>query len=64
MPLYLYRCTSCEHEWEEVRFVSQRDKDITCPKCQSKGTKIPNFSGGIQLKHMPFESGAKHWGDN
>lgn len=34
MPLYDYKCTVCDHEFEEFRHVEDR-LDMTCPKCQS-----------------------------
>ncbi len=32
MPIYEYRCESCEHEFEELVFGQDRPK---CPKCEA-----------------------------
>lgn len=32
MPLFEYRCVSCDHEFEELVF---GDAKVECPKCQA-----------------------------
>ena len=36
MPLYEYKCNSCEAEFEMLRWLTDRDDDVTCPKCGEK----------------------------
>ena len=33
MPIYEYKCQKCGHEFEELVF---EEKEIKCPKCNSK----------------------------
>lgn len=33
MPLYEYRCRKCDHEFEQMRSLKDRDQDVSCPKC-------------------------------
>ncbi len=37
MPIYEYRCTRCEHEFEELVF--DRDATPACPECGAKKVK-------------------------
>ncbi len=39
MPLYEYRCKKCGAIFDKLRPVSQPDKDIRCPRCQSEETE-------------------------
>lgn len=36
MPMYEYRCKECGHQYEQLRRMSEADKDLTCPRCASK----------------------------
>lgn len=40
MPLYDYRCTKCNHVFEEFRRISEREEPISkpCPSCETIGT--------------------------
>ena len=51
MPLYKYRCSSCENTFEELRRMDDRNKPISCPECgaNSELTLSPN------AKVFPFE---------
>ncbi|HID85947.1 MAG TPA: zinc ribbon domain-containing protein [Anaerolineae bacterium] len=35
MPIYEYRCQSCQTRFELRRSFSQADDPVTCPQCQS-----------------------------
>ena len=37
MPLYVYTCSKCKHEFEEIVFTS--DPPPKCPKCKGKVAK-------------------------
>ncbi|WP_321473707.1 zinc ribbon domain-containing protein [uncultured Paludibaculum sp.] len=36
MPMYEYRCTECGHLYEQLRRMSDSDKDLVCPRCASR----------------------------
>ena len=40
MPIYEYRCESCEHSFELLSDVDKRDYPLkeSCPECKCKGT--------------------------
>ncbi len=38
MPLYLYRCRRCGHNFELLRRIGDADSHLECPEC---GTKEP-----------------------
>ena len=35
MPFYEYVCRGCGHEFEMMRAMSERDRPLRCPTCQS-----------------------------
>lgn len=35
MPMYEYRCLTCDTRFDRLRRMDQDDSDITCPHCQS-----------------------------
>ena len=39
MPTYDYVCDACEHTFEQVKMISERDQPISepCPKCKKEG---------------------------
>jgi len=39
MPLYQYKCNECSKEFEELRKMSEADREIECPSCGSKDVK-------------------------
>lgn len=50
MPLYQYRCTTCQHEFEVIHPVAQAAPD--CPDCESdqvtrRITSAPTFAKGV-----------------
>lgn len=50
MPIYEYKCDSCEHQFEELQEVKE-DPLTLCPKCDKKtlrrlfGTPALKFNG-------------------
>jgi len=56
MPTYNYRCTSCEHEFEEFQRITDNPLD-TCPKCGEKKIKrLITGGSGFVLKGSGFYS--------
>lgn len=39
MPMYEYRCADCGRHYEELRRMSEADKDLQCPECASKNVE-------------------------
>ncbi|MEF9426841.1 MAG: zinc ribbon domain-containing protein [Candidatus Mariimomonas ferrooxydans] len=37
MPIFEYKCQSCEKEFEKL--VSRTDSEVSCPNCSSKNIK-------------------------
>jgi len=35
MPIYEYKCKSCDETFESYRGLMARDSDVKCPKCGS-----------------------------
>jgi putative FmdB family regulatory protein len=35
MPIYEYRCKSCENRFEKLRPIAEMDGPTPCPRCQS-----------------------------
>ena len=48
MPLYEYRCPSCNHRFELLRNRSADEAEVRCPACGSAGVErqVSTFSGG------------------
>lgn len=38
MPLYEYKCSHCETQFDALRAMSEADAPITCPQCGSEET--------------------------
>lgn len=38
MPIYEYKCKSCDSRFETLRPVSQADAPIACPQCEGSET--------------------------
>jgi len=46
MPLYEYRCDSCEKTFEVIRRITEKD-DVKCPECGRKAKKqVTGFALG------------------
>ncbi len=42
MPIYEYRCDSCEKEFEQMRPISQSGDPAKCPTCGADSQKLPS----------------------
>jgi len=38
MPIYEFHCDACDHTFDHMTSMSNRDEKTTCPKCNSKKT--------------------------
>jgi putative FmdB family regulatory protein len=36
MPIYEYRCQSCDHKFEMLRNIRDNDNDVECPECHER----------------------------
>jgi len=36
MPMYEYRCRECGATYEQLRRMSDADRDLECPQCRSE----------------------------
>ena len=39
MPIYEYKCDECGSEYEQIRRMSDADRDLECPSCKSHEVK-------------------------
>ena len=47
MPLYEYRCETCDEVFSELRCMSDREAPIECPHCGGAGkVQISSFAQG------------------
>ncbi len=48
MPIYEYRCQECGRTYEQLRRMSEADKDLQCPACCSRKVErqVSSFSAG------------------
>ena len=63
MPIYEYRCESCNHEMEAVQKISE-DSLVKCPACGNDTLKKIISAAGFRLKgggwyETDFKSGKK-----
>lgn len=50
MPIYVYRCEQCEHEYDRLEKLSDPPQD-ECPVCNGTGRRIiTGAHGKFQLK--------------
>ncbi|MFH1862446.1 MAG: zinc ribbon domain-containing protein [bacterium] len=35
MPIFEYHCPDCQEDFEELRTLSDRDRELPCPRCGS-----------------------------
>ena len=45
MPIYEYRCSSCQREFELRRSFSEVDSPAACPTCGSPGQRLLSVFG-------------------
>jgi putative FmdB family regulatory protein len=41
MPLYDFKCTHCQHEWEEL--AKNTEKELGCVECGWKAVRLENY---------------------
>lgn len=48
MPIYEYRCKTCDRTFEQFRSIRQAEDDIQCPNCRSEEVEriLSSFSTG------------------
>ena len=48
MPIYEYRCEECGRTYEQIRRMSEADKDLKCPSCESTkvARQVSTFAAG------------------
>jgi putative FmdB family regulatory protein len=39
MPLYEYACSSCSHQFEELRLIRHMEAAAKCPECEGEGER-------------------------
>lgn len=49
MPIFEYRCQTCNEKFEVLHKSSTKIDDVTCPKCQSKENKklLSSFAASV-----------------
>lgn len=53
MPIYEYRCTQCEHQFEV--FQSVKDEPVsTCPRCGGQVRRLISGGNGLIFKGSGF----------
>jgi len=50
MPLYVYLCESCKHEFEEIVSYPKRDDETLCPRCKGVSERVVATTFGIATK--------------
>jgi putative FmdB family regulatory protein len=54
MPTYEYRCSACEHKWEEFESITSKPME-KCPSCRKKkAERMISAGGGIIFKGTGF----------
>jgi putative FmdB family regulatory protein len=51
MPAYTYKCQACNHEFEKVLKIADRDLPINepCPECKTQGQVLKTILGAPSL---------------
>ena len=62
MPIYEYRCPSCESKFEMRRGMSQADDPAACPSCQRTESKrcLSTFCRHQQGERRVQRAGGRH----
>ena len=60
MPVFEYKCTSCNSKFEVLHKSSVKQEDVSCPDCNSKEIKklFSSFSASVQ--GHSHENGCNH----
>lgn len=58
MPYYNYKCSECDHAWEELRKISEMNTPVEqpCPECKVSG-KIEKLLSGAPMMGDPLRLG-------
>ncbi len=67
MPTYDYRCSKCEHEWERIVKIADKDspKSEPCPNCKEVGAVdtyiggAPSFGDPVRMGRIKPDNGFK-----
>lgn len=54
MPIYSYKCTECNHEFDVLCKYDEWEQ--TCPKCLCEDTKRQLASPNFNMKKGPYDS--------
>jgi putative FmdB family regulatory protein len=57
MPVYEYRCEECGRTYEQIRRMSDADKDLACPSCASP--KIERLFSAFATKSCSAPAGSR-----
>lgn len=66
MPIYTYNCSSCGHEFDDMKSIDERNepKTLPCPKCCEKTINLKMLAPAICLAHrLDATSSSKPQGD-
>ncbi len=65
MPIYEYKCEKCEHVFDEVLSVSNRDKPISepCPECGEEAVQklVSATTMGVDMNCTPAKKTGGDW---
>jgi DNA-directed RNA polymerase subunit RPC12/RpoP len=50
MPLYVYKCAECGHEFEDLIAYIARDDQKSCPKCGKVSKRVEATMFGVSVK--------------
>ncbi len=56
MPIYEFKCQSCEHQFEKLIFPGD-DPTPPCPKCQAPRVEKLMSAGAIRAQGIPSGGG-------
>jgi len=59
MPIYEYRCTRCDHDFEELVRLGTQDTEVPCPSCGEHHArrKVSTFAVRGSSSPAPSSSG-------
>lgn len=59
MPFYNFKCNKCEHAWDDLLLLKNRDKPCKspCPKCNEKKCVVREI--GAPIMSEPHKMGLK-----
>jgi putative FmdB family regulatory protein len=69
MPIYEYNCAGCQHAWDEILGIDQRDDpvDQECPECKTVGkvarATVYSTSMNSDTTMTPDKATGGQWGE-